>query len=780
MREMSKTKEIVFSVISGLAIVGTNLGFGLGFGLPKKDSDGVSNTDTTSYTSVGELWNANDKNFNKENLDALFSSIIGVENANILDIDTIASSTATATDIRTNNGGKDIVVRLGGLDWQVMYLSKDSDGNAIATLWLSNNYQDAFKGRSQTEGLYHGYYKGGLYSDWSADWYTNTTSNGTSAFYPCAMYGTSYMRAVTLNNGGVYATSNTALTTATKNTNNIFAPFTMSTDGENNDLTDFIVTPSKVSWQKDQSAKTILGESHNYPNDAWNTATSDTGFFSSAINYAEHNNYDQWANDYLWLPSITETGYDTKYTGLWKPSINQRMNYNGSGTSLTGVSIGTSANVNYSTTVSNYSWLRSGYNVLFRYGVLSLYSSGDDSGVYDEYYSQAVRPALHLNLDLAYLSNSWIGHADSDWEGGGTKDSPYLISTAEELAGIAYNVNTGVSTYSGTYFKQTANIDLSKYYWTSIGDDVNPFKGYYDGCSFSIKNMKINTDKARQGLFGCTLNASISNIKLYNIEIFANQMYVGGIVGALSNSSVSNCSVDGYINVENDETQNQSSVGGIVGRSFTGSQVSSCSFSGVIQGSFHHMGGIVGRNEGSISNCHNTGNLFQQNSSFCGGIVGSSFGGEISYCTSDGYIYGYAYVGSIAGKISNEYYVETNPPKISNCAAYGVVKSVYYSGGIIGQVTAQTSIANCSFVGLIDKVYAFSYNNENISLFEACYSYVNGVGYYTSGDFSGYTIVNNMNDGLPIQNNLYAIAIGGYTSEEVIADLQNKGFALYS
>ena len=48
--------------------------------------------------------------------------------------------------------------------------------------------------------------------------------------------------------------------------------------------------------------------------------------------------------------------------------------------------------------------------------------------------------------------------------------------------------------------------------------------------------------------------------------------------------------------------------------------------------------------------------------------------------------------------------------------------------------------------------------------------------YYTEGDFSGYTITDNMNNGLPMQNNLYSIAIGGNTSEEIIANLVSKGF----
>ncbi len=66
----------------------------------------------------------------------------------------VYSSAITVTYIRGYTTGKtssqSVVVRLGGLDWIVTYLSKDMSSNVIATLWLLNNVQDVFKNRSQT------------------------------------------------------------------------------------------------------------------------------------------------------------------------------------------------------------------------------------------------------------------------------------------------------------------------------------------------------------------------------------------------------------------------------------------------------------------------------------------------------------------------------------------------------------------------------------------------------------------------------------------------------
>ena len=60
-------------------------------------------------------------------------------------------------------------------------------------------------------------------------------------------------------------------------------------------------------------------------------------------------------------------------------------------------------------------------------------------------------------------------YAQQNFSGGtGTESDPYLISTARQLAGLAYNVNNGTN-YSGVYFLQTADLDMSMYWWDAIG-----------------------------------------------------------------------------------------------------------------------------------------------------------------------------------------------------------------------------------------------------------------------------------------------------------------------
>ncbi len=795
---MSKMKKIIFSIIGSVALIGTGLGFGLSFGLPKKDSDGITTTDTSSYVSIGELWNG--KYFSRENLNNLYTAITGMSTATILNIDYGAATPKSAESLRSYTGDyRDIVVRLGGLEWQVVYLSKDSDGNAILTLWLSNNEQDAFAGRSSSEGAYYGYAKSavtgktGLYSEWSSGWYKTTTSNGTSAFYPSAMYGTSYIRAVTLNNGGAYATSNTDLISVSKNPYNIFAPFTMPTNGENNDLTDFIVTPAKVSWQKDQSSKTIQGTSYNYPNDAWNTATSDTGFYSAAYNYAEHSNYAQWANDYLWLPSVAETGYNATYTGLWKTSTNQRMNYNGAITTITNVAIG-SANETTSPSVYPYSWLRSGY---YNYSsdAYYLYPNGIDRNPNNAYYLQAVRPALHLNLDLAdeCAPETWLEVADTEWEGSGTQTSPYLISTPGELAGLAYGVNKNSLTYEGVYFKQTANIKLDGLGWTPIGGQntaLTSFYGIYDGNGYVIKGLNIsNAEKDNQGLFGHTISATIKNITLEDSTIIALGQNIAGIVGSATNSNIINCTNYAYISGTKDDT------GGVCGETI-GSEglIKNCVNYGDIS-STGAAGGITGYLvDQCVTGCFNYGII---EGMYAGGIAGytANANAKIEKSINKGKIIASSDakgIGGIAGYLAilHASHGIVDTLNMDDCASYGQLyisgTDLSIAGALFGVAEAGSKLymTNCSFDGGSNKdvspFYGYgSGNYEDISL-SGCYSLINFRKNYSIGDFSGYTIMNNMNNGLPMQNNLYSVAIGGNTSVEVINDLKSKGFSLFS
>lgn len=57
------------------------------------------------------------------------------------------------------------------------------------------------------------------------------------------------------------------------------------------------------------------------------------------------------------------------------------------------------------------------------------------------------------------------------YSGNGTQESPYQISSAQELRAFAENVNNG-NNYSGEYVELTTDIDLREEEWTPIGHYV--------------------------------------------------------------------------------------------------------------------------------------------------------------------------------------------------------------------------------------------------------------------------------------------------------------------
>lgn len=187
----------------------------------------------------------------------------------------------------------------------------------------------------------------------------------------------------------------------------------------------------------------------------------------------------------------------------------------------------------------------------------------------------------------------------TDYAGGsGTKNDPYRISNDLELAKLAHDVTNG-ETYSGKYFKLTADIDLKQGKWMPIGTwkykanlKTYFFAGKLDGDGHSIKNMNIewtNEDgcEASWGLFsrlkGTDANeagfASVTNLIIENATIQKKTGFsplgkevikLGTIAGDLTqNAEISNIIIRNSKITDNKEknykTKNKYRIGGIVG-----------------------------------------------------------------------------------------------------------------------------------------------------------------------------------------------------------------------
>ena len=644
--ESNLAKSIFFSVICSLLVIGSVLGIVFGI-LQKNDTTAFNSTytETDNAVVISELWNG--KVFNVTNVSA-FLKMLGNSDATTEESlsSTIGEGAINAATLRGyanagNVAGKSIVVTLGGFKWIVTYLTKDTRGNMIATLWMVDASGESTFG---SNGSYYGN---------NAQW---------SSGYPASMYGTSYIAVATLNNGGIYAdvSSNNSITatkTYTSSSSHKFAEFTYSTGS----LMPYIVQPKYVPYQLNSQGSEYTGLSCILMNES--LATDLTGYYETN-NYQGLEGYANWGDHYLWLPSMSESGYNDNHTGIWQ--INQAERSNS----------------------VDYMWTRSGvfYNARYLY---RLNQNGDACSEYLNNAKHSVRPALHLNLTamiddcyntVIYDANGGVleGSANVKVSPGDSFTLPNVekIGYSAEWVGKTVAEGTPISTpaelynirndLSGSYYL-TNDIDLSGYAgWAPIGSYNAPFTGVFNGCGYSIKNMALNCDinssnmeDLEWGLFGCAEDAVIKNTTMENISATATTrgygLILGGLVGDADATIISNCIVQGSFDLS-DESSSPATIGGVCGTIY---------------------------NNTLLKNVTSDVNIYayfgaEATNVIAGGVCGSVRSSVVGNCIN---------INKVAALFDQE---------------YGSV----YSGGICGQVEGVVSIYNCYNIGAIDAASA--------------------------------------------------------------------------
>lgn len=285
----------------------------------------------------------------------------------------------------------------------------------------------------------------------------------------------------------------------------------------------------------------------------------------------------------------------------------------------------------------------------------------------------------------------WTDYAATAFVGGsGTKDAPYQIATAEQLALLAKDVNSGSTTHSGEYFILTADIDLSGHVWTPLGYEsyssgggsAQSFSGYFDGNNKKITGLYVdervgdNHGKNRNaGLFGCI--AAVSSEPVIQNLIVDGTVYAG----------------DG-----NTDSDNYYGAGILVGRiTVLGNDVpyaviKNCTVSGTVN-STKNAGGLVG--DASYTHFENcTANVKVEGYSVSGGFVGNAFKSQLTDCTARGDVSSRGWsTGGFAGILFYDTAVE-------HCAAFGDVEAGDWNlGGFVGYAENGVTIKNSIAMG---------------------------------------------------------------------------------
>lgn len=278
--------------------------------------------------------------------------------------------------------------------------------------------------------------------------------------------------------------------------------------------------------------------------------------------------------------------------------------------------------------------------------------------------------------------------------GTGTKTDPYQIKTLSQLEKFSESVNND-DDYSNVYVKLTANIDMSDTYgsgkssWVPIGRS-NSFDGIFDGGGFKIENMYIDAEwKNSKGFFGYVGNGTIKNLGVSG-TISRGAENIGGIVG-WNQGVVSNC----YSEVA---VSGQEEIGGIVG--YNRGTVSKCYNLGLICSGAQRCGGIVGEHySGSISECYNNSEI-SNGGAYCGGIVGYVDYGTVQNSYNAKPVSGDGnYVGGIAGYVVNGSIIGCY-----NKAEATVTGKQADNGGIVGYADEGT-ISNCYNAAAVKGTY---------------------------------------------------------------------------
>lgn len=231
--------------------------------------------------------------------------------------------------------------------------------------------------------------------------------------------------------------------------------------------------------------------------------------------------------------------------------------------------------------------------------------------------------------------------------GKGTKDDPYIISSADGLRALRDFTNddtTNRQLTESTHFKQTAAIDMRRASfkaggdmgWLPIGNlNNNPFRGVYDGQNYSITRLHIDRTSDNVsfglGLFGFAEGAIFQNMVFESASI-NGCIGVGSLLGCAvevgdrrATVSISNCHVK---NSTINSATGCLGAGGLVGLVDMGVDIllSNCTNSGTSVTGDYCVGGLIGgggkTSRTYLTDCTNDGTILA-NYTGAGGIAGS-------------------------------------------------------------------------------------------------------------------------------------------------------------
>lgn len=318
-----------------------------------------------------------------------------------------------------------------------------------------------------------------------------------------------------------------------------------------------------------------------------------------------------------------------------------------------------------------------------------------------------------------------------NFEGAGTAEDPYLVSTVGQLQYVAVPGPNSV-------YKQTANIDArGTDKWSQQGfrpiageNGTDEFGGTYDGNGNQIRGLSIEGGPNPVGLFNSlSSEAVVKNLGLVDVDIsgpsggavtrsvageirnvsVTGRVFggdtVGGVVGEMSRSAKldtvsSNVTVAGtgvfvgaltgrmgrQTEIVNSSSSGRvvavGSVGGLVGEMAGNSRVATSMSTARVTAQSDNVGGIVGRMRDRSATTDSFSDATVTGTGNVGGIVGNFITGSVSNVGTTASVSGTRSVGGIAG---------TAGRAIVNSYSRASVVAEEFGGGVVGSLIGDLS-----------------------------------------------------------------------------------------
>lgn len=292
----------------------------------------------------------------------------------------------------------------------------------------------------------------------------------------------------------------------------------------------------------------------------------------------------------------------------------------------------------------------------------------------------------------------------------------------------------------------------------SLSADFSPipiFQGTFHGNGHTISGLTWSEQGSKVGLFRTlTASAVVEDLTVEGDLAPGGSAGSVGLVAGENSGLIRGCTAAGTL-------AGKENVGGIAGVNLPGGRIEACANTAEVQGTTA-SGGIVGRNEGTVSQCRNEGAVNTDPDmdppSDAGGIAGWSTG-IIANSSNTGTVgsahLGYN-VGGIAGRQSGT---------VDTCANTGSIQGRKDVGGIVGQ-----------FEPYITYTYGVSAGDqldEALSqLSDLMHTFVDQVGHLSTGSLADVQAINDAAGAL--------IDRAQSAGDESKADLTDAGDSLYA